>query len=134
MTEEATNLSVVEKLRGARCDWSYNCDGLFAEALATIEQLQAEKARREWQPIESAPKDGTLILVTGRFGANQRPTPCDAWQRAPRIAWFEMHRTWLGFPSSKALDGEPTHWMPLPEPPNPSPPSSPSGISREDEG
>lgn len=54
-----------------------------------------------WQPIESAPKDKTQILV---------------WDNACIIAYYET-----------ALDGwrdaqemfplEPTHWMPLPEPP-----------------
>lgn len=58
----------------------------------------------DWRPIESAPKDGTTVLLwaphwsaaqTGwTFGA-------DAWQDCPKDSHLRP----------------PTHWMPLPEPP-----------------
>jgi hypothetical protein len=60
-----------------------------------------------WQPIESAPKDGTTILAYG------------AWPMFPTMPdvcfchWDEDEQWW-------AFDGEEmllTHWMPLPEGP-----------------
>jgi hypothetical protein len=62
-----------------------------------------------WQPIETAPKDGTRVLL-----ANRRYRFVDAghyWRNAnkrhPRKRWV-----WNGWPRH-----EPTHWQPLPAPP-----------------
>lgn len=60
----------------------------------------------EWQPIETAPKDGTPILVA------------DSGPYAFVVEWNNKHRAWLGADRSA---WEPTHWMPLPEPPKESP-------------
>ena len=62
----------------------------------------------EWQPIETAPKGGELVLLsdvgwphaTRRGGA---PVKVGGW-------WDER---WNIFGAS----WKPTHWMPLPEPP-----------------
>lgn len=58
-----------------------------------------------WQPIETAPKDvmHTIIVWTPE-GAQL------AW-------WSEGNLCWLEQGSGKHLWDEPTHWMPLPEPP-----------------
>ena len=69
----------------------------------------------EWQPIETAPKDGTLVLVVGRNGLavqaswewdGDDPTDWDdgSWDYWVNIPGYGMHVF--------------THWMPLPEPPN----------------
>ncbi len=61
----------------------------------------------DWQPIETAPKDGTQILgfADGRMAV---------------VQWWEDFRYWsLVVCGAYADDGEwwPTHWQPLPEPP-----------------
>lgn len=68
----------------------------------------------EWQPIETAPKDGTRVLLgraewveIGRWLANSR-----AYRGAPL-------GTWMDDADNGGPEGHdwPTHWMPLPPPP-----------------
>lgn len=70
----------------------------------------------EWQPIETAPMDGTSVLLTagkavwqGHYIANRPPgEPPYRWNEyGPR--WTRSGLAEIGF--------FPTHWMPLPEPP-----------------
>lgn len=60
-----------------------------------------------WQPIETAPKDGTQIIIAV---AGDEYEPGWAWWSALRRAWFIPN-------TSIAYQMEPTHWMPLPPPP-----------------
>ena len=78
----------------------------------------------EWQPIETAPRDGTAILlfipdgytlcgltdgvVIGHWSAAD--LPADAPEHDDN--WYQLNQDG-GFP----CDILPTHWMPLPEPP-----------------
>lgn len=64
----------------------------------------------EWQPIATAPKDGTAILAW-------HPD----WQDEPlSLRWHGHWHKWIL--NGVLLDlgdwGEPTHWMPLPPPPS----------------
>lgn len=76
----------------------------------------------QWQPIETAPKDGTQIL-----GWNK----ADGYERKPYICWFgkdynyeDDDALWLKGDGDGWSTGyyftpcEPTHWMPLPAAPN----------------
>lgn len=65
-----------------------------------------------WKPIETAPKDGTIVLLgwdddchipsVGCFNVNKGLWYCDRQWR-----WEDGHMK----------ECPPTHWMPLPEPP-----------------
>lgn len=61
-----------------------------------------------WQPIETAPKDGRLLLVFDRSG------------RGSMVAWYDLG-SWQSHELDSPWGGNycptPTHWMPLPEPP-----------------
>ena len=61
----------------------------------------------EWQPIVTAPKDGTLIL------AHQPPNDyCVVW-------WCDFRNEWRDYGdigASGQEDYEPTHWAPLSKP------------------
>ena len=72
-----------------------------------------------WQPIETAPKDGSLVLLyrpdaydwgkvtPGKWETQQyskKPKPY--WDIWLKIGGISESRAWV-----------PTHWMPLPEPP-----------------
>jgi len=56
-----------------------------------------------WQPISTAPKDGTCILAANK----------DVWQWC--AAWNPVRESWgQNFDDTQTV---PTHWMPLPAPP-----------------
>lgn len=75
-----------------------------------------------WQPIETAPRDGTVILLRGKDGGAAE----GSW-----TIWAGAHKerdkdpNWYEAPEPdmliSALAGfghkAPTHWAPLPEPP-----------------
>lgn len=103
------------------------CDHIDAQA-AEIERL-----RQPWQPIETAPKDGTLILL----GRGQQED-CEAisapgfWQEGwedsiddmgcdsgfvdVNFQQFNGGRS-FGAEKHRTAPSQPTHWMPLPAPP-----------------
>ncbi len=60
-----------------------------------------------WQPIETAPKDGTEILLTSGIGTPVRSPHFIGYFIARTGKWWNM---WQGAPHYL----EPTHWMPLP--------------------
>ena len=60
-----------------------------------------------WQPIETAPKDRKSVLV---HRADNKCTYVAIWD--------DITDGWRHFGGSRyVVDGEITHWMPLPEPP-----------------
>ncbi|WP_179954011.1 DUF551 domain-containing protein [Denitrobaculum tricleocarpae] len=63
----------------------------------------------EWQPIETAPKDGTWVL-----GFQRRSAPQDTIQ-----VWTFSYseNLWINAADSNDFDEQPSHWMPLPTPP-----------------
>ena len=76
--------------------------------IQTLEQLPMT----EWQPIETAPKDGAAILlglpIVGNLAENDR--------RVYEGRWNGLQKTWTGINGFIVLSVA-THWMPLPEPP-----------------
>ena len=64
----------------------------------------------QWQPIETAPRDGSEVLVcraaTKHFGSY-----CVV------AAWWGNTKGWCVDDPMYPLHFEPTHWMPLPAPP-----------------
>jgi hypothetical protein len=73
----------------------------------------------QWQPIETAPKDGTTVLVY---------CAADDGFNIIEARWHEFHR-WKGEPNScgwdvcpfeadRSTEVFPSHWMPLPQPPS----------------
>ena len=66
----------------------------------------------EWQPIETAPKDGTFILTFCGGGEAWCPT-ISRWNGD---GWGDEHSTF----HIQGLN-YPTHWMPLPPPPTQEP-------------
>lgn len=79
------------------------------KSLETI--IRAALSAQQWQDISTAPRDGTHILVT-RVPATTRP-PIN------KVRWGKGKlgvARWI-ISSRLGLQYEPTHWMPLPQPP-----------------
>ncbi len=81
-----------------------------------------------WKPIETAPKDGTSVLVWF-YGEPHVAVYAPIWTPENK-RWFVRHPKWPDSSSwSQVTEIEPnqfqvmaglvgpTHWMPLPEPP-----------------
>jgi hypothetical protein len=75
-----------------------------------------KEVRQEWQPIETAPKDGTRIDVwvpTWLRTGNRMPNA--KWRDGRWSFWWEPTQEWLSI--EEEYEGGPSHWMPLPPPP-----------------
>ena len=73
--------------------------------------LSADReTQNTWQPIETAPKTPNAILVW-----------VGSIQCSFAVWWDEVNQKWVifggGWRSFLSGDNGPTHWMPLPEPP-----------------
>jgi hypothetical protein len=79
----------------------------------------------EWRPIGTAPKDGTAVLLAWAIDADGDPIQ---WNTKPSTAgsfvqvarWSQGEDWWwvyINTPADTPLHFNPTHWMPLPEPP-----------------
>lgn len=71
-----------------------------------------------WRPIETAPKDGTVILVAITGG--RRDTIVTAYWEPDTKEWWLANTDYDDYFASciaEIMIGEVTHWMPLPEPP-----------------
>lgn len=73
-----------------------------------------------WLPIETAPKDGTrIILRCPNIGAIEGWWDCvdgGGFEEGPPIFWWTTENDLIIFGDGSYDD--PTHWMPLPPPPN----------------
>lgn len=68
-----------------------------------------------WQPLETAPRDGTYILLAGPSGYMGTPLRVEVCRYD---AEYRPLQPWVTFSSDSFLDGgeAPTCWMPLPPP------------------
>lgn len=75
-------------------------------------------ARSEWQPIETAPKDGRRVFIARDMG--------DPWGWVRGLAYYEKVRGiegWIAVAGVSDVPGvlglaDPTHWTPIPKPPS----------------
>lgn len=68
----------------------------------------------DWQGIESAPKDGTYVLL---FWPQRPPGDVGRWTIDPTPPHRAMDEGFKGNGDNCIPREQPTHWMPLPPPP-----------------
>ena len=70
-----------------------------------------------WHPIESAPRDGTWILLAGPSGYTTTPLRAEVGRYYPQ---YRPLQPWQTHANDSFTDGGPlpTHWHPLPSLPN----------------
>lgn len=64
----------------------------------------------DWKLIETAPKDGTWVLIWETAGTNTKYSPAD-------VAHYHLG-DWYNADKQRLYGA--SHWMPLPAPPTPS--------------
>jgi len=78
-------------------------DGVFALSQQVEAEPRHQIAVGEWRPINTAPTDGSRVLLYGQNGkiADGHYGVGDGWANPQRFVWPYIH-------------ANPTHWMPLP--------------------
>ena len=68
----------------------------------------------EWQSIDTAPKDGTVVLIY-----DQDTVMCGYWDDGlDDEGDYFVEPGWIGYdPHEETTDLSPQYWMPLPKPP-----------------
>lgn len=96
-----------------------------------LEPQPHQQAEREpqWLPIETAPKDGSKMLlfylnrqgnprrVVGRWVTADEAAETDTDDVGLEAGWYERIDNWDDYYQVAIHEGEPTHWMPLPAAP-----------------
>lgn len=65
----------------------------------------------DWQPIETAPQDGTRLILWGRYWSAGQ-----GFMGEPLVGQHARDRWEVWGPGGR-FGVRPTHWMPLPRPP-----------------
>jgi hypothetical protein len=85
-------------------------DCIRHELLVRDEKIAEGEGARGWQPIATAPKDGTWILVWANHAGVEK--------RADVLHWSdEWDGSTFGWCNDEYMVGGVTHWQPLPPPP-----------------
>lgn len=115
---------------------SENGDWTIKSGFSADQSLRYEGSETAptWQPIETAPKDGARIIafipsvqVSSKFASKDR-IAIVSWIDSPdignghrlrdhAIALVEKHNGFWSGGTRTPTTGTPTHWMPLPSPP-----------------
>lgn len=92
-------------------DWVGGSEAkMLHDAAERIAQLESP-----WQPIETAPTDGTEVLL---YRAKKTSSKNAIWPNVTikaRLSSGHYRNGWLW--GGHVRDTDPTHWMPLPAPP-----------------
>lgn len=97
-------------------------NGSFQCALVIIGVVNEQYTRTDtipqWQPIETAPKDGRNILIISGFSPNSRAVE-GYWrtETTENNITFLQGWVWVGDDSVPKPYMDPQGWMPLPTPP-----------------
>jgi hypothetical protein len=104
-------VEIVERLRGLKNGWvtSQSFSEFIDQAADALESMMRRVDAMRWQTIETAPKDGWILVAEEPW----EPGPYDAY-----AAHWHTDGYWMARCGQHVTESpEPTHWQPLPEPP-----------------
>lgn len=84
-------------------------DDLGERTKATI-RAALTQPEQEWQPIATAPRDGTVIILAGK-------TRHAKYDHVDNGHWYSVGGKWVWHHYLGDEPLQPTHWMPLPNSP-----------------
>lgn len=114
---DAANYAPIEKGWYVHVDFACQLERELAavteERDALIASARIREANSGWRPIETAPKDGTVIwsVEPGEYSGLSVPHQ--------HMMMWDRSRGWIDV--CEGLVSLPTHWMPLPAPPTAEP-------------
>jgi hypothetical protein len=88
-----------------------------------------QEEQDSWQPIATAPKTGRKVIlfylnrnslprtVMARWVTDEEAAETDGEGVGLEAGWYECIDNWDEYTEVAIYEGEPTHWMPLPEAP-----------------
>ena len=90
-----------------------------------IKRMIRDKCSAGWQPIDTAPKDGTSVLLCKAIDADGRLFDYKKDVSTAQVfvqvaAWWGAEEEWIVYQSlicERRVHFDPTHWMPLPDAP-----------------
>jgi hypothetical protein len=107
---EAARVALMASISAARNKTAEEAVNIIATALH--EAVKAEREKNAWQPIDTAPKDGTRIMLVG--GVYHGFPFSGYWDFSP----YSPDSPWTTVVGRHTLyEHCPTHWMPLPSAP-----------------
>ena len=99
----------IEKLQAELANERHLSEGMTKAMQSYRDELAALKAEQGWLGIESSPKDGTFVLVIdSEYGDHSGAFVAQYSQHSFSGSWLTSHTPHVV---------RPTHWMPLPTPP-----------------
>ena len=114
-----------------RCRELHDAGVVYAAMLSAAPSapVAAPAVPGQWQPIETAPKDGRKLILSYKNGKGLVRTIFARWLTDEEAAesddddvgltggWYECIDNWDDYSQVAVHEGEPTHWMPLPSAP-----------------
>lgn len=95
-------------------------DTICGEPIETIKEALRIAEKHQWQPIETAPKDGEILVYNG-----ESVSP-SMWYESNEFRNFGEEGGWCSadydvggslYEGVDVIKPQPTHWMPLPDAP-----------------
>lgn len=86
--------------------------GYIIEIIKAARAYASQSRADQWQPIETAPRDGTHILV---FPALMGVPLVSSWEEKSKE--FKFVGFWRNPMTEQPVPYKPTHWQPIPAPP-----------------
>ena len=114
MTDTIPRQAALDAIVAAGQDECFREGSGYAEGIHdALAAINAIPALDEWQPIETAPKDGTPIDVWV-IDVNSAYRKTEIFWNTDTHCWWDNDQY---YGQGGPMDGTATHWRPLPKPP-----------------